>query len=114
MVSAPGAVVPETATVRVTLALAPAFSEADPELGVTVIPEPDGGAADHFRVSRPPLGSVLVLVSVTLALLPGAITSAPGLTAVVTSGGVTASSANTAPIVGCALIGETSTASDVL
>src|ERR1700728_2612195 len=69
-VTVPGAAADDTATVREALALPPGESAADPEAGVTVIPEPAGGAAAHCTVSGP--AAMLLLASVTEPLPPGA------------------------------------------
>jgi hypothetical protein len=84
----------------------------DPEAGVTVSPEPDGGAAAHSTVIASRL--VLVFVSVAAAVWPGASSSEPGVVAVTAGGSAANSTAKTAPSVGCASTPVISTAVFVL
>src|SRR6202167_928623 len=77
-VSVPGAASDDTATVSDALSPPPAASAAEPEAGVTVIPEPAGGAAAHCRVSEP--AAMLLFASVTEPLPPRATSSEPGVT----------------------------------
>jgi hypothetical protein len=44
-VTVPGVAAGEAVRVSAVVLLAPGVSEADPEAGVTVIPDPDGGVA---------------------------------------------------------------------